>query len=491
MTNATRKPDLRLVPKANTPQDLPHDEPRELALLAAILADARALDLVRDLVAKDDFYDAPRGTIFDAMVQLHSSGDAVSRVTVVSWLKDRQLLEQVGGVMAIGRLASEVPVLGHAVDHARRIAMKAKRRAFIMDAEAKAIACRGNIENEAEWLDEATRQLRRHAEVLRPSNAISIRKSMDIFFQRLNRLASVREGVAGYSTGLRELDRLTAGWHGGHVTLVSGETSAGKSAFAIGQARTVASSHQIEVVEVDDAKYDVRVPIGAAIFTLEMEHDEVSQRLCCGAARVNWLLIETGEIGPNDLQMLAGASDELSQLPIYIDDDHDLTMTSFEAKVARIEAMFAAMGVRLGLVLIDYFQLVDVRGEGDKNANQEQRFNIAARRLKNFASRFKAKPRALPIIDGRVVDAGFLEPSRVAFGVLVQLNNDGNVRECKAVEMHAHNHWLIESPTDEPDGPGATTRAKIRLKKQRGGKKNAVATCFRHDAYTLFTDEER
>ena len=488
--SAAKKPDLRVV-KAIATQELPHDEPRELALLGAVMSDARVLDLVRDLVSPSDFYDAQRGLIFDAMASIHAAGDAVSRVTVLSWLKDRKLLEQAGGPMAIGRIATDIPVLGHAVDHARKIAMKAKRRAFILDAEAKAMECRGNIENEAEWLDEATRGLRKHADALRPSNAIAIRKSMDVFFQKLNRLANVHEGVAGYSTGLKELDRHTAGWHGGHITLVSGETSAGKSAFAIGQAKTVASSHQIEVVEHNGAKHDVRVPIGAAIFTLEMEHDEVSQRLCCGSARVNWLLIETGEIGPTDLQFLAAAAEELSQLPVFIDDDHDLTMTSFESKVARIEAMFAAMGVRLGLVLIDYFQLVDVRGEGDKNSNQEQRFNIAARRLKNFASRFKTRPKALPVIDGRVVDAGYLEPSRVAFGVLVQLNNDGNVRECKAVEMHAHNHWLIEAPTDEPDGPGATTRAKIRLKKQRGGKKNALATCFRHDAYTLFTDEER
>ena len=94
------------------------------------------------------------------------------------------------------------------------------------------------------------------------------------------------------------------------------------------------------------------------------------------------------------------------------------------------------------------------------------------------------------MIDGRVVDAGYLEPSRVAFGVLVQLNNDGNVRECKAVEMHAHNHWLIEAPTDEPDGPGATTREDPAQETARR-EKNALATCFRHDAYTLFTDEER
>ena len=90
-------------------------------------------------------------------------------------------------------------------------------------------------------------------------------------------------------------------------------------------------------------------------------------------------------------------------------------MTSFESKVARIEAMFAAMGVRLGLVLIDYFQLVDVRGEGTKLEPGTTGFNIAARRPKNSASRFKTRPKALPVIDGRVVTPDTSKPSRVAF----------------------------------------------------------------------------
>ena len=112
--------------------------------------------------------------------------------------------------MAIGRIATDIPVLGHAVEHARRIAMKAKRRAFILDAEAKAMECRGNIENEAEWLDEATRGLRKHADALRPSNAISLRKSMDVFFQKAQSIGQRARRRRGYSTGLKELDRLTA-----------------------------------------------------------------------------------------------------------------------------------------------------------------------------------------------------------------------------------------------------------------------------------------
>ena len=85
MTQAAKKPDLRVVKSVAT-QDLPHDEPRELALLGAVMSDARVLDLVRDLVSPSDFYDAQRGLIFDAMASIHAAGDAVSRVTVLSWL---------------------------------------------------------------------------------------------------------------------------------------------------------------------------------------------------------------------------------------------------------------------------------------------------------------------------------------------------------------------------------------------------------------------
>jgi replicative DNA helicase len=491
MNTSSRKPYLKPVstPKFDPNQVPPHDEPRELALLGAILTNPRVIELVLDLVTPDDFYDKPRGVIFDAMLQVHKAGETVSRTTVMSWLKDRNLLEQVGGPMAIGRLATEVPASGQAVEHARKIALKAKRRAFILDCYAAAAEAYGDVGDEAEWLDRQTKQLRKHAERLQPSNAISLRKSLETFFQQINRLVNKSGGIAGYSTGLRDLDKLTAGWHGGHVTLVSGKTSAGKSAFAGGQALNVARNPQIEVIDFNGQQIDITVPIGAAIFTLEMKHWEQSQRLCCGLARVNYNLLEIGEVGPLELQRLAGASDELSQLPIVIDDDHDLTMNRLEAKLARIEAMFAAMGVRLGLVVIDYFQLIDVRGEGDKNSSRAERFSEAGRRLKNFVDRFKAKPKALPIINGQVVDAGYLDPSHVAFCVLVQLNKEGDVRECNALEMHAPNHWLIEAPTEEPEGPGLTTTAKIVLKKQRGGKKNSVATCFRHEAYTLFSDE--
>ena len=493
MNTSARKTDLKLVqaPKFDPNQVPPHDEHRELALLGAIFTNSRVIELVLDLVTPEEFYDKSRGVIFEAMLQVHKSGETVSRAAVMSWLKDRNLLEQVGGPMAIARLASEVPVSGQAVEHARKIALKAKRRAFILDCYAAAAEGYGDVGDEGDWLDQKTKALRKHAEKLQPSNAISLRKSLEVFFQKLNRVVSNRSGVAGYSTGLQNLDRLTAGWHGGHITLVSGKTSAGKSAFSGCQALNVARVPQAEVIEFAGQRVDVTVPIGVAIFTLEMLHDEQSQRLCCGLARVNWNLLQIGEVGPFDLQRLAGASDELSQLPIVIDDDHDLTMNRLEAKLARIEAMFAAMGVRLGLVIIDYFQLVDVRGEGDKNSTRAERFSEAGRRLKNFAARFKARPKALPIINGQVVDAGYLEPSLVAFCVLVQLNKEGDVRECNALEMHAPNHWLIEAPTEEPEGPGATTVAKIVLKKQRGGKKNSVATCFRHDAYTLFSDDER
>jgi replicative DNA helicase len=482
---------LRVVKPPPADASLPHDELRELALLGAILVDNRVLDLVKDLVEPQDFYAEQRGKIFDSMRQIRDAGEIISRVSLVSWLTDRGILQEVGGPMAIATLDNLTPVLGQAIEHANKIAIKSRMRSVILHCQRVAAEGFGDVGDEREWIDRSTKEIRRHADKLQTSNAISLRNSLDTFFARLEKIMAGRGGLSGYSTGLKELDRATAGWKGGEITLIGGETGLGKSAFAGCQALAVASKPQIELVEYGGVKHEVTVPIGVAIFSLEMRHDEFTQRLCCGIARVNWKMLEIGEGTQYDVDMLIGASHVLSGLPIFIDDEVDLTMSRFEARVARIESYFAAIGVRLGLVIMDYFQLMDVRQEGDRDAKREQQLASAGRRLKNFSSRFVARPRALVNINGQIVDAGFLDSSRVAFGVVTQLNNDGDVSESKALLKHSHNFWVLESTDEVPEGPGKTTRASIRIKKQRGGERNVKATCWRHAAYTLYSDEER
>lgn len=493
MSTGNRRPELKLVKQvvANPNQLPPHDELREQALIAAMLTDGRVADLIVDLVTQADFYDAPRGMIFDAIMQLRGAGSGISIVSVVEWLKDRGTLAAVGGPGVVARLKAETPVIGHAIEHARKIALKSRRRAFILDCQQAAIECAGDIGDEVEWLDRRTKEIKRHADGLVAHNAVSLRQSMVEFFDQLNIDTSRNGVITGYSTGLKELDAVTAGWQGGDITLIGGATGQGKSAFAGCQAVNVASKPQRESVEYNGGRIDYDVPIGVAFFSLEMRRKKLAQRLCCGLARVNYKQLQVGNGGQHDVRELIAASKHLSNLPIYIDDSPDLTMARFEAKVARIEAMFAAMGVRLGLVILDYMQLVDVDGDGDKNSNRELRLNLAGRRLQKFASTFTARPRALPVIDGKVVDAGHLDPSLVSFGVLIQLNDEGAVRESKALAMHAHGFWVLEPSTEEPQGPGLTRRAAIRIKKQREGDTNVLAHFWGHAAYTLYTDDER
>lgn len=493
MSTGNRRQDLKLVkPLVANPNQLPpHDELREQALISAMLTDGRVADLIVDLVTQADFYDAPRGMIFDAIMQLRGAGSGISIVSVVEWLKDRGTLAAVGGPSVVARLKAETPVIGHAIEHARKIALKSRRRAFILDCQQAAIECAGDIGDEVEWLDRRTKEIKRHADGLVAHNAVSLRISMDEFFDQMNIDTSRNGAITGYSTGIKELDVITAGWQGGDVNLIGGPTGLGKTAFATCQAVSVASKPQREVVEYNGGRIDYDVPIGVAFFSLEMRRKKLAQRICCGMARVNYKLLQTGNGGPYDIHNLIGARKRLDTLPIFIDDSPDLTIARFEAKVARIESHFAAIGVRLGLVILDYMQLVDVQGEGDKNSNRELQLNLAGRRLQKFASTFTARPRALPVIDGKVVDAGHLDPSLVAFGVLIQLNDDGAVRESKALAMHAHGVWLLEPSTEEPQGPGKTTRAAIRIKKQREGDVNVVAHCWRHAAWTLYSDDER
>jgi replicative DNA helicase len=496
VTQAERKTDLRLVKptKVDPNQVPPHDELREQALLSAILDNARVADLVVDLVTQADFYDTSRGIIFGAMLDIRAAGEIISIVSVATLLKDRGLLTQVGGPKAIADLKTTIPVLGQAVEHANKIAEKAQLRAFISDCESLRAEAHGDVGNVSEWLAKKSKHFRRYSDGAQPNNAVSLRIALESFFQNLNKMVSRRGAISGYTTGLKELDRHTAGWQVGEITLIGGETGLGKSAFAGGQALSVASAPQVEVIEFEGQQVEVNVPIGVIIFSLEMPKEQFAQRMICGMARVNYKLLQIGEGDAHDLRRLAGASDLLSDLPIFIDDEPDLSEARLEAKVARIEAMFAAIGVRLGLVLLDYFQLMLFVQEGEKSQqNREQLLANAARRLQQFASRFKARPKAfVKMADGSTVDARqLLDPSLVAFGVLTQLNNDGQVRESKAILQHAQNFWLLEATTETPEGPGKTTRAPIRIKKQRGGEREVVAYCWRHAAYTLYSDDER
>lgn len=490
--NAERKPELRVVRQAPTPTaELPHDEAREKALLGAILSESRVLDLVVDLVTPADFYDQQRALIFDAMIQIRAAGEIISLASVVSWLKDRGTLTAAGGPVNVAQLKELSPVLGQVTEHARRIALKAKRRALIQKCHETIGEAHGDVGDEAEFLDAKAKEFRKFGDNTRASTAVSLRVALDGFFQKLYALSDRQGAISGITTGLKELDALTAGWQGGEITLIGGETGLGKSAFAGCLAINAAESAQREIVDLDGEKTEVVVPTGVVIFSLEMPRWKLAQRVCCGLARVNFKLLEAGNGGPRDVEGLVGASEYLSNLPVIIDDESDLTMSRLEAKLSRIEEAFAARGIRLGLVLIDYFQLMIVDQDTNKNTNREQQLGKAARRLQQFASRFKARPRAIIQRNGVAVDAGRLEPSLVAFGVLTQLNDEGQVRESKGILQHAQNFWLLESTMAEPDGPGKTTRAPIRIKKQRDGDRNAVAHCWRHASYTLYTDQER
>jgi replicative DNA helicase len=457
-----------------------------------MITDERVVDLVLDIVTREDFYDEKRGLIFTAIVDLRRSGDRVGFASVVSWLKDRGTLEAAGGAGAIAALANTTPSIGHAVSHAKQVALKSKRRGLIAECQIIEAEGFGDVGDEQEFLEQAAKRIRRFAEASLVTTSVSLRTSMDAFFQRLNHLASRRGVISGYPTGLKELDRYTAGLHGSDVVLVGGETGRGKTSFAMCLAINVASAPQIEVVNVGGQPVDVTVPIGVAVFSLEMPHEDLSERMVCAIGRVDLIRLRSGDFDMPDMQRITSSAGILSALPIEIDDDQDLTVSRLEAKVARIEAKFAAEGVRLGLVILDYVQLVDGQAEAEKGANRERQLSEVGRRIKKLAGRLRARPRAMPLVDGVRLDCGHLEPTRVCFMVLTQLNEDGDARESKALMQHANAFWVLEHSNDSaPEGPGKTTPGKIRIKKQRSGPRNVVASCWWHEAFTLYSDEER
>lgn len=496
MTN--RKPELRLVPapRIDPNRVQPHAPDLERALVASILLDERVIDLVLDLVAREDFYDQALGTIYEAASELRRNCSPVGLVSVTAWLRDRSLLEKVGGAVAIASIAQLAPVIGHAVDHARAIALKSKLRRLIAECQIIDAEAHGDVGDVARYLEHAGRRLHMITDSHVGRSSVGMRESMQSAFRELGIIAQRRGQLSGYPTKLVEVDLQTGGMHGTDVTMLGGETGRGKSALAGCIAVNIASSPQIEQMQIGHQAVDVTVPIGVGWFSLEMPHKQLATRLACALGRVDFNKISTGNWNHDDWDRLAGAASVLSELPIEIDDDSDLTINRLAAKVARMEADFARRGIRLGLVILDYIQLMDGREEAEKGATRERQLNEIGRQVKKLAGRFLARPHALVQVGDRVEDYGVLEPSGVSWMVLTQLNEEGEIRESKALGMHANNIWILEQPKDTAGGPrwtgpSKTQLAHIHIKKQRSGPRNVRASVWWHEAYTLFSDEER
>ena len=471
--NATnRAPHLRDVSARPEPPTIagkppPNDLDAEAACLSAVMLGG-SLDAVLAVAKPEDFWSRPNRRIITAAVEVAKAGSPIDIVTVASWLREREWLTEIGGASYLAQISDAVPAVANVTAYARIVAELAARRRLI--AECQRIAAEGYSQVEPDWLANASKRISEAAVLQSPTElgTMPIGESLSVAMAKFRRAESGR--MTGTPTGFAELDRLTAGLEGGDLTFLAAESSAGKSALAGNIAVNVASRPRV-VTAADGG--EALVPLGALYFTPEMPHDELSTRMACAQGRANAARIRSGKAPPEDWDGLIAGAAYLQSLPIEFDDDAHLTVAKVRARTTRVQASFAARGVDLALVVVDYLQLMDGRDEVERGSNREREVSEIGKRLRQASRDFPT----------------------IHWLILSQLNEDGQLRESRALEQHAPNIWILsrdDKPRDRWSGDVDPAQpARIFIKKQRNGPRRVTAHTWFHPSFCLFSDEER
>lgn len=343
----------------------PHDDDLESVILGACLTETTAMVLVGDKLSPEMFYETKFGEIYSALLSMYHSGKAIDLVTVRAELASRGKLEAVGGAYELVRLAGRVASSVHLEYHALILRQMYIRREMIAGLHTLL----ASAADESVDLSDALADLHRLAGHLE-SGAVSNnclrdmeRLMQDTLEQMDKRVENNRNGITGIPTGLRELDRLTAGWQQGDLNIIAARPSVGKTAFALHLALAAGRAGKHVLVN-----------------SLEMQGERLGDRwLCAQAANVDAGHLKTGLLDAGERQQALEAARLLSALPVYVDDNPKMSMDHI-----RSSALLQKSKGRCDLLIIDYLQLCEMKS-GQKNRNREQEVAEASRKAKLIA----------------------------------------------------------------------------------------------------------
>ncbi|MEW6189866.1 MAG: replicative DNA helicase [Actinomycetota bacterium] len=336
----------------------PYNLEAEQSLLGSILISTDAIPLVMEIVKPEDFYREAHRHIYEAIVNLYARGEPADPITIAEELKARGVLEQVGGKPYLHTLVSIVPTAANAKYYAQIVERNGILRSLIKVATKIADLSYQAPEDVETVIDKAESLLFGVSQKRISEKFIHIKDLLTEGFEQIEKLYEKRAHVTGIPTGFVKLDELTSGLHPSDLIVVAARPSMGKTSFALGIAQNVALQEKIPV----------------AIFSLEMARQQLAQRLMCAEARVDAQALRTGNLKEEDWPKLSNAVGRLAEAPIFIDDTPNITIMEVRAKARRLMAK-----QKLGLIIVDYLQLMQGNGRSE---NRQQEISEISRALK-------------------------------------------------------------------------------------------------------------
>lgn len=340
----------------------PQDIDAEKSLLGAIMISDKVLPDVLTILKSSDFYDTKHQLIFGAMVNLYDRHMPIDLVTLTSELRSMKKLNEVGKASYLTELSTYVPTASHAMAYAEIIERTSMRRRLIRAGTEIAEKAFNEDANVDELIGSAEAELFTVSDKIIKTDYTSMEDLLADALDRIEELHKNKGALRGLKTGFRDLDKKTAGFQKGDLIIVGARPAMGKTTFAQNLTYNIASMNNK----------------GVLFFSMEMASSEIIDRILSDVSGVNNWNIRTGNLSDEEYSKVADAMNELSELPIYIDDTSSMTINEIRNKARR-----AKHDHDIGIVIIDYLQLI--QGSDRYKGNRVQEVTEISRGLKTLA----------------------------------------------------------------------------------------------------------
>jgi len=337
----------------------------EQSLLGSLMLDKNAIINMADFLKPEDFYRKTHQEIYSTCLELFQKSEPIDILSVSNRLREKNLLEEVGGNSYLTELINSVPTPSHALNYAKIVHRKGILRNLIDASQEIGQIAFNETEDTDVILDKAEKRIFSIAQKGLTQEFVPVKSTLADAFERIDKLSKHQGGLRGLATGFTDLDNILAGLQKSDLIILAARPSLGKSALALNFAANIAI-HQ-------------KIPVG--MFSLEMSRDQVVDRLISSLSGVDLWRLRTGRLSAegddNDFARIQQALGILSEAPLYIDDAASPTVLQMKAMCRRLQAENG-----MGLVIIDYLQLMEPL---NPYANPVQQVSENSRALKALA----------------------------------------------------------------------------------------------------------
>ena len=432
----------------------PQDILAEQSVLGAIFIDEGKLVFVREYIEAEDFFRHAHRLIFAAMVALSERNEAIDATTMRNYLANHGDLDAIGGLAYLAEVINSVPTSANAEYYAKIVAEKSNLRKLIERLTDSVNQAYDGADDADTIIANAEKALIDVSEGASRSGFKRIDDVLNLNFENLEARSQQTSDITGIASGYPALDNMTTGFHEEELIILAARPAVGKTAFALNVAQNIGT----------------KLGLTVAIFSLEMGAESLVDRMLAAEGVINSRSIRTGQLTDEEWQKLMIAQSNLARASIYIDDTPGIRITEIRSRARKL----AQETGNLGLVLIDYLQLIT----GNGRESRQQEVSEISRQLKILAKELKVPVIALSQLSRSIEQRQDKKP------MLSDLRESGSIEQDADIVAFLHRDDYYHNEEEEGAIPNNTV--EVIIEKNRSGARGSVELMFQKE-YNKFS----